>query len=429
LKNVTLLAPCRDACGISIATRSGVQSRRAARVFIAVTIGGALGFAGALLRTISSPSAIVATDFSVFWSGWWLILHGRGSSLYDAASQMAAQRLVMHGSSFQGGLMAFLHPPHAALAGVPFGWMADHAGERIAFFVWTAGSLALLIVLDRWLREACGVGKGPHRWMITFGLLAFYPMFETLRLGQVSILLAVAALGVYRSSEAQRPLAGAAWLLVLTIKPQLMPAILVFLIARRQWRMLAYAGALIAASVAITAAILGPAIWIDYARNVNHLEQFFGTGTPDHMINVRGLLSRFVPSLGQATIDRTAYVLWIVAPLGVMWRPSYAFAVAIALITSPHLFLQDTVIWTVVVGLITGPQSWRRELHRAPVGIAEVHARAAALPGDAAFDRDAELGEPRFPRGEIRRIDRERHVAGTAGIVSRHDAARQLHRL
>ena len=37
---------------------------------------------------------------------------------------------------------------------------------------------------------------------------------------------------------------------------------------------------------------LGPMIWLDYLHQVHGLERFWGSGTPDYMVNVRGALTR-----------------------------------------------------------------------------------------------------------------------------------------
>lgn len=268
--------------------------------------------------------------------------------------------MLMGGRHFEGGLMAFLNPPHAALAGVPFGWLADYAGERAAFLAWTAVSAALLVLLDRWVREAWGARAGPARWLITSALVAFYPVFHTFNIGQTSLVLAVAVMGVYRWSEAERPAGAAAWLTALTIKPQLTPAIVVFLAMRRRWRVLEYAAAMIATAAAIAALALGPATWVDYVRHVGGLEDFFGSGTPAHMLNIRGALTRIAGAGDQPMVDRVSFVVWIGGAAAVavyMWRrrvdriadarAAYAFAVATALLASPHLFVQDVVVWVV----------------------------------------------------------------------------------
>jgi glycosyl transferase family 87 len=342
------------------------DARLGMRMIVAVYFALALGFAIGVTRTILTPDGVVATDFTVFWTGWWLILHGQADGLYNEAAQRATQQALMNGFSFQGGLMAFLNPPHAALAGLPFGWLADHAGERVAFIAWTCVSVALLLSLDRRLRETLGVTEGPARWIATSALVAFYPVFHTLNVGQMSILLAVAALGLHRAVDTSRPRAGAAWFLALTIKPQLLPGVVVFLIARRCWRLLAYATAALASAAALTAVVLGPAIWLDYARQVGRLEHFFAQGTPVHMVNLRGSLTRALGSSAQPSIDAMAYGIWIVAALVVAGlfayrriheaadtRAAYALALAVALLSSPHLFVQDAVVWTVPLVLYT----------------------------------------------------------------------------
>jgi hypothetical protein len=331
-----------------------------------VHAGLAIGFGAALLRTVLAPDGVVATDFTAFWTGWWLILHGRAPLLYDAAAQRAAQQTVMGGMQFQGGLMAFLNPPHAALAGVPFGWLAEHAGERAAFLAWTAGSAALLFVLDRWLRQEWGAQPAPVRWIMATALLAFYPVFQSLDLGQVSLLLGVAALGLYRAVERSQPRAGAAWLLVLSIKPQLLPVVVVFLVARRCWTLLGYGAAMMLAAATLTTALLGPMIWIQYAAHLGDLERFWGTGTPAYMLNVRGALTRLGGFVEHPAIDAAAFAIWIVATVlvGIVFvrrridrsadaRPAYAMALAVGLLVSPHLFVQDVLIWAVPLVLYT----------------------------------------------------------------------------
>ena len=339
------------------------MTRRALRLICAVHVGLAAGFVFALARALVIGRGVAASDFTVFWTGWWLILHGRAASLYDASAQEVVQRTLLAGAHFQGGLMAFLNPPHAALAGTPFGWLADRAGEGTAFFVWTLGTLALLAQLDRGLRQAYGASRGDARWAITLALLAFYPIFETLRIGQPSLLLAVAVLGVFRAAEASRPRAGGAWLTVLTLKPQLLPAIVGYLVVRRCWRLLVSAAAMTGTAAIATATILGPGVWIAYVRHVGPLEHFFGGGTVVHMLNVRGALSYGAGFLAQPTIDAASFALWAAASAIVTatcWRRSregadsravYAMAVGAALLFSPHLFVQDAAIWSVPVVL------------------------------------------------------------------------------
>ena len=82
------------------------------------------------------------------------------------------------------------------------------------------------------------------------------------------------------------------------------------------------------------------------------------------MLNLRGSLTRALGSSAQPSIDAAAYVIWIVATLllAVLFarrriheaqdtRAAYALALAVALLSTPHLFVQDAVVWTVPVVL------------------------------------------------------------------------------
>jgi glycosyl transferase family 87 len=330
------------------------------RALIAVNAGLALGFAAVGLQRLVTPDAVTATDFTVFWTGWSLILHGPVSGLYDEAAQRATQQWLMGGRFFEGGLMSFLNPPHAALAGVPIGWLADRLGEQAAFAIWTGANLAVLCMLVRSLCDEWGASPRQHQWMLTSALLAFYPVFCALSVGQTSILLALAVLGVYRAAKASSPWTGGAWLLILSIKPQLLPMVVLYLAARRCWRLLGYASGMLAVTAGMTALALGPTIWLDYVRHLGTLEHFWGTGTPVYMLNVRGMLTRTIGSSSHAGIDAVSYAIWLAALVlvGLVLvrrriderhdaRPAYAFAIAVALLSNPHLFMHDAVIWTV----------------------------------------------------------------------------------
>jgi hypothetical protein len=332
----------------------------ALRALVIVNGGLAAGFALSEFRHLTTAGSSLISDFTVFWTGWTLILQHRAAALYDEAAQRATQQALLHGMHFEGGLMAFLNPPHAALASTPVGWLADRAGEQTAFVMWSACTIAVLALLVRALCTAWGGTDRQQRWMIALAVLAFHPVFCAIKQGQTSILLALAVLSLYRAAEDDRPWAGGAWLLVLTIKPQLVPMLVLYLAARRRWRLLWCGGLLIAASAVVTGIVLGPSVWIDYLRHVRPLEQFWGTGTPEYMLNVRGWLTRMFGVDAHVSIDAVSDLAWFaaMATTGALLltrrlherrdgRPAYAFVVAVMLASNPHVFVHDVVIWAV----------------------------------------------------------------------------------
>ena len=344
-----------DAAAVAVRLRA-----IALRALVIVNSGLAAGFAFSEVRHLTTAGSSLISDFTVFCTGWTLILQHRAAALYDEAAQRATQQALLHGMHFEGGLMAFLNPPHAALASTPVGWLADRAGEQTAFVVWSACTIAVLALLVRRLCAAWGGTDRRQRWLIALAVLAFHPVFCAIKQGQTSILLALAVLSLYQAAEEDRAWAGGAWLLVLTIKPQLVPMLVVYLAARRSWRPLWCGGALIAASAGVTAIVLGPSVWIDYLRHVRPLEQFWGTGTPDYMLNLRGGLTRLFGLDAHVSIDAISDFAWLAAMAitGALLftrrlqdrsdrRPAYAFVVATMLATNPHVFVHDVVIWTV----------------------------------------------------------------------------------
>jgi hypothetical protein len=345
----------------SIAAAISARMRAiAVRALVIVNGGLAAGFALSEFRHLATPQSSLISDFTVFWTGWTLILQHRAAALYDEAAQRATQQALLHGMHFEGGLMAFLNPPHAALVSAPVGWLADRAGEQAAFVIWSACTVAVLALLVRAVCDAWGGTGRQQRWMIALALVAYHPVFCAIKQGQTSILLALAVIGLYQAAEDDRPWAGGAWLLVLTIKPQLAPMLVVYLAARRSWRLLWCGGVLISASVVVTAVVLGPSVWIDYLRHVRPLEQFWGTGTPEYMLNVRGWLTRMFGFDAHVWIDHVSDLVWIaaMAVTGALMftrrifeqrdrRPAYAFVVAMMLASNPHVFVHDAVIWVV----------------------------------------------------------------------------------
>jgi hypothetical protein len=351
------------------------------RVVGALNAAVALGLAFHTIRALFSPRELASTDFTVFRTGWSLILQGRARELYDASAQAAVQTALLNqvGSpGFQGGLMAFLHPPHAALGGCAFGWIALRFGASVAFWIWTAGSVALLVYLVRLVRDELGGGRRVTAVVIVT-LAAFYPVLETLQQGQVSALLAVAALAFAISIREGRAFSAACWLLALSIKPQTLPPLLVVLAVRREHRVLSVAAALGAGAFLLTAVVLGGDVWWHYATQLPGLERFFGAGTPDYMPTVRGLLTRLFGQGQQyrEAIDVLTLMVWVAAIVGTGFvaalsrrrpdgRAPLAFAFAAGALASPHLFPQDVLLWVAPVTLVLslsredGEAVWRR---------------------------------------------------------------------
>jgi hypothetical protein len=327
-------------------------------------VDGALAIAllAALAVQLSRPDALAQVDFTVFRTGWALALHDP-HRLYDAHAQAQVQGLLRRALgdfSAPGGLLAFLHPPHMALAGIGFEWLAERWGERPVFLLWEACNVALFVQLTREMRRRLGL-DARGAWILTAALAGFVPVFLTFAQGQLSLLLAVAAFGLAGALADRRPVAAAGYLLLLSLKPLLLPPLLVLLAARGERRTLAAAAVLLALAFGTTALVLGPQSWLEYLRRVPELERLHAGGARLVMPTLGGAVARLLSTAWVPTVDHLVWGAWLastvaVAPIIMARRRAaviddprleVAFALALGLFASPHLYQHDLVLWLV----------------------------------------------------------------------------------
>ncbi len=79
--------------------------------------------------------------------------------------------------------------------------------------------------------------------------------------------------------------------------------------------------------------------------------------------------------------------------------------------------MESTARYQVSLQLIGCPGAGGDQLHRMIVGIAEVQARASAIPGHLAFDLHAVRREVRFPARELLGVNCKRQMDRPASIV------------
>ncbi len=318
-----------------------------------------LSYLACLVRELASRTSILSTDFAAYLTGWTLVWSGDGEHLYDPAAQAAVQAHLLAPYHFPNGLLAFLNPPHVAVAFAPFATLGLVAGFRL----WTALQLALAVVVARAVVHTVGV-RGRAAWLLVTAVAAFWPLFYAVFIGQLSLLLTLALLRLHAALEAGRDgdRRASVWLFVLTIKPQLLPLLVVLLVVERRWRALAWASIASLGAAVASSAVLGWDVWLRYVVNLGRLESFFAQGTSDHMVTLRGLL---VLLLGNPAANPFAAKVELLASWGALgiaaitlaalWRrPSatppaaarrLALATGVGLVLSPHLFVQDVTLW------------------------------------------------------------------------------------
>jgi hypothetical protein len=327
-----------------------------------------LAFARYVIAPLVDRRELAATDFTVFYTGWSLVLT-EPAHTYDVEAQRRAQAEIMRDRHFAGGVMTFYYPPHVAVALAPLALL----GFENAFRAWIALQLACAFLLIRWLQELAGVrdrlarGRlGRQRldqWVLATAVLAFLPLLYALQIGQFSIAMTLALVGFWRAFADGRDARAGLWLLVLTVKPQLLPVPLLLMLASRRPRILGWLCLWGAPPALAASLVLGPRVWLDYPAYARRLEGFVAGGSHDHMLNLRGLLTRLAGPGHDAPIFAASALAFAVACLAVyvLFRRAarrgpivagvFGAGLALELPVNLHLHLQDALVWVVPLAI------------------------------------------------------------------------------
>jgi hypothetical protein len=287
-------------------------------------------------------------DFSAFYTGYTLIVEGRGERLYDLNVQAEQQLRLLPDWPLGDGLLPFVYPPHAAVALAPLGLLRHPA----AFALWSMLQLGMCLLLGRFLFRLLSDQGAGVRWLTLVSVLAFPPLFTSFQLGQVSLWCLVCQFGFVCALKERRPLAVAVWLLAGTVKPQLMVVPGLVLLGLRRWRELVWFAVLLGISGGLATVLLGPGCWLDYLRLLRVHSQGFGSSTVDPLImyNVKGLLTAQLGdgrhnlinlfTLG-AWLASVVLVLWLWRDSGSLdrpdWRGRLTLSFMMGMLVNPHL--------------------------------------------------------------------------------------------
>jgi hypothetical protein len=295
-------------------------------------------------------------DFSAFYTGWSIARDGLGASLYDFDLQTRYQQRILEGRAFSDGLLPYLNPPHATVPFVPLSSLPLGA----AFWVWSLIQAALLVWLVRLLLQLAAGWEPRERRLMLSAVAAFPPLFFSLQLGAFSLFMLLCLLHYYLALKRDRDGAAAWWLLLGTIKPQLMLLPGLALLGARRWRALGVTALGGVVLVAVSSVALGWQSWAGFLgalRTVNAYYDAFGI-VPTTMYNLKGTLALVLGN------ERGELITWIsVAALALaagltlwLWRGPrrtgdasfelrMGLTILLGLLVSPHLHRQDGVMF------------------------------------------------------------------------------------
>lgn len=193
-----------------------------------------------------------AQDWMVFYTAARAYFDGNLSLIFDGEALTAALN-----QRFAGWLVLPIHlhpwvyPPSFLVLFAPFG-MLPPLLSLVVFLV--SGFIALLAAASLY------VGRGQGRWIVAFSLVFCPAVPFNVMTGQNAFFTSALLVGGF-GLLTRYPVLGGTLLGILTFKPQLWLMVPVALVAARQWRALAGAGASALAVALFSLALFGPEIW------------------------------------------------------------------------------------------------------------------------------------------------------------------------
>ncbi|MFQ5567553.1 MAG: glycosyltransferase family 87 protein [Paracoccaceae bacterium] len=291
--------------------RTNPIRRTRATALLAALAALNLAFAAVLIvpsyLTLATPGQI--PDFAAFWAAARLTLEGTPALAYDWQAHRAAEVAGL-GYDFNG-FMPWHYPPQMQLAVAPLGalglfWaMALWTGATLALFLWTCWRILAL------------------PGAVLAGLAAA-PTALTLVNGQTGFLVA-ALLGLALLDLDRRPARAGALLGLLGVKPHLVLALPLALIATGRGRAILWATATVLALAALSWAALGGGTWAAFIASVGETTRVFaGTGAADQRwamaAGLYGWLRHLGAGFAPAMAAQGALALIVLVPTLRAWR-------------------------------------------------------------------------------------------------------------
>jgi len=289
------------------------------------------------------------SDFSASYTAALLIREGHGAALYDqAAEQSRHLALLPPGTRLT---LPFVTPPTTALIALPFTALDPATASRLFALLEVAVLGAAVLIVVRAAPWPPGIPRGAR--LATGAIaLAGVPTLALLLLAQFDALCALGLAAGYAMWRRARPLpAGFCLALGFAVaKPHLAAGLLVFLLARRDWRALLGAAGAAALAVAVSAALAGPGAVLSFFGDLGYsLRVTPGPST----VGLPGLAASWLgggPAAALAAVAGAVAALAGCAVLGHRSRRTpdlleltLAGAVALSLAASPHLLTYDLV--------------------------------------------------------------------------------------
>ncbi len=281
-------------------------------------------------------------DFQVFHIAGQLAWAGDLGTAYDPV-QFWAHTKSLTGSSDR---MLWPYPPHFNLVTAPLALLP----LWLSYVVFVGGSL---LFYGMALRRLAG---GQHALVLA---MLFPAILICIRIGQNAFLIGGLMAWFASLALAGRTLAGVS-LGLLTVKPQFLPGIGLYLLLRGQWRII-FAGGLVAVlALALATLLLGSGVWLDFIHVMGELGTYLSRGLyPYHrMTSLYAALFMLTGDSGLALAGQIGFAALLAAGLWLaarrQWPPRHLLAAAVMASTlmSPYGYDYDLPVLGAAIALL-----------------------------------------------------------------------------
>ncbi len=300
-------------------------------------------------NSLKPGGAPVFGDFFAFWSFSRFSQEVKSGNIYDVAGLMAFQRNLPGG--FQD-FYPFPYPPIFLVFIQPLGWFSYLS----ASLIWLGMTISAYVasVYENDMRSF-------RLWLAIFAPATIFAIIS----GQNGFLAAALMIGGFRLLSRQ-PFTAGMVLGCLSFKPQLVVLVPVVLLAVGQWRAIFGISASVTLLIAISAALFGPEIWLQWFFGIPEFVRLFEDNLPKlgplmPTVTVAALangLSRAATNLLQLTV-----ACGVVGALCLMFRKGarmgslprqldVAALVVGVFVATPYAFIYDMPMMTYAIATL-----------------------------------------------------------------------------
>ncbi len=267
-----------------------------------------------------SEGLVRHTDFVSNLTGALVIHEGNGPRLYDLTVQHTAQNKVLAPYFVLGPdeILPYNHLPFEALLTTPL------VGLHVSaiFTIWDLFMLAM-VGLSLWVMQRALPVPRSAIFFVALALVSYSPLIRSFVLGQNSPLVLLGLCLTYATARRKLDVATGLALVLVALKPQLLPVIGLVLLLQGRWKALVTFGGAMAALCVAVMPVLGPGWPWDYAKLLAGVANWQGSGgaiDPAIMHNWRGfatnLLGGWAPGFVTPlylllTLASAAFIAWL----------------------------------------------------------------------------------------------------------------------